>query len=410
MSSVTTGEGELTPTTAPEPDVSERAPQAPAPHRREPGRRRRFLFVGGTVLVLGAAAGGVFAVTSTSQNAAAEPNAAEQTAAGLVPVRKGALSAQVNQSGTLSYAAQADGSSYSVINQQAGIYTKLPAAGSVVKCGKVLYWVDDNPVLLLCGSRPPYRDLSYGREGWDVKALNANLRALGYASEDEIDDGEDEFTGETAEALEDLQEDIGADETGRLNLGDAVFLPGPLRITKAIPKLGTRAAPGTAVVEAATTVRQVVVQLNAAQQSFVKKGFKVSITLPNNKVTPGKVSRIGTVASSSGDQGDVATSGSTSSDATIPVYISLDKPNDAGTLDAAPVRVQITTEGVKDALIVPVTALIGIAGGGYAVERVNADGSRESVPVELGLFDNANGLVQVEGALAPGDRVVVPAS
>lgn len=92
----------------------------------------------------------------------------------------------------------------------------------------------------------------------------------------------------------------------------------------------------------------------------------------------------------------------------MPVYISLDKPKDAGSLDEAPVQVFITSDGVDKALSVPVTALLGHAGGGYAVEKVDAAGRHETVTVEVGLFDNANGVVQVEGSLAAGDRVVVP--
>ena len=71
-------------------------------------------------------------------------------------------------------------------------------------------------------------------------------------------------------------------------------------------------------------------------------------------------------------------------------------------------QVQITTAGVKNALIVPVTALVGRSGGGFAVEVVRAGGRRELVAVQLGLFDDADGLVQVEGDLRAGDRVVVP--
>jgi len=139
------------------------------------------------------------------------------------------------------------------------------------------------------------------------------------------------------------------------------------------------------------------VQLNASQQAQVKVGNKAQITLPDNRVTTGRVSRIGTVATQDKD-----------GSATVPVYLALDKPKEAGTLDAAPVRVQITTAGVKNALIVPVTSLIG-AGAGYAVERVGA-GGRETVPVKLGLFDDAAGMVQVTGDLRAGDRVVVPSS
>jgi multidrug efflux pump subunit AcrA (membrane-fusion protein) len=70
--------------------------------------------------------------------------------------------------------------------------------------------------------------------------------------------------------------------------------------------------------------------------------------------------------------------------------------------------VDITTKGVKSALSVPVTALVGKSGGGFAVEVVRDGGRRELVAVELGLFDTADGRVEVEGDLREGDQVVVP--
>jgi multidrug efflux pump subunit AcrA (membrane-fusion protein) len=79
-----------------------------------------------------------------------------------------------------------------------------------------------------------------------------------------------------------------------------------------------------------------------------------------------------------------------------------------GTWDQAPVQVGITTATVPDALVVPVTALLARSGGGYAVEVVGP--SNHLVPVSLGLFDDADGLVQVTGSrLAAGQEVVVPA-
>ena len=94
--------------------------------------------------------------------------------------------------------------------------------------------------------------------------------------------------------------------------------------------------------------------------------------------------------------------------ATIPAYISLDDPASARGLDKAPVRVEITTDGVESALSAPVTALVGKSGGGFAVEVVRDDGRRELVAVKLGLFDTGGGRVQVEGDLRPGDSVVAP--
>ena len=88
----------------------------------------------------------------------------------------------VSLDGTLTYRARSDGSPYSAINQARGIYTKLPDEGDKVDCGDVLYRVDDDPVLLLCGTVPAYRDLDSGDRGKDVRQLNRNLRALGYDS------------------------------------------------------------------------------------------------------------------------------------------------------------------------------------------------------------------------------------
>jgi hypothetical protein len=71
----------------------------------------------------------------------------------------------------------------------------------------------------------------------------------------------------------------------------------------------------------------------------------------------------------------------------------------------------VITATARNALVVPVNALLALASGGYAVEVVAADGVHHLVAVQLGLFDDAAGLVQVTGAgLAVGQRVVVPAS
>jgi hypothetical protein len=63
---------------------------------------------------------------------------------------------------------------------------------------------------------------------------------------------------------------------------------------------------------------------------------------------------------------------------------------------------------VDSALSVPVTAIVGRSGGGFAVEVVRDGGRRELVAVKLGLFDTAGGRVQAQGDLRKGDHVVVP--
>ena len=171
-------------------------------------------------------------------------------------------------------------------------------------------------------------------------------------------------------------------------------MPSAIRVTTVSASLG---APAAGAVLAATSARHVVtIALDAAQQSEVKAGDTVMITLPDGRVTPGVVSSVG----------KVATGGSSPK---VTVTVTLKHPRAAGGLDQAPVTVAITTASVNNALVVPVAALLARASG-YAVEEVTA-GRHHLVPVRLGLFDDAAGLVQVSGpGLAAGQTIVVPAS
>ena len=70
-------------------------------------------------------------------------------------------------------------------------------------------------------------------------------------------------------------------------------------------------------------------------------------------------------------------------------------PAATGTWDQAPVKVTITTGTVTQRAGGARRRPACPAGGGYAVEVVGADGTRRLVAVSLGLFDDADGLVQV---------------
>jgi multidrug efflux pump subunit AcrA (membrane-fusion protein) len=72
---------------------------------------------------------------------------------------------------------------------------------------------------------------------------------------------------------------------------------------------------------------------------------------------------------------------------------------------AAPVTVVVQKTRVEDAVVVPIRALLALAEGGYAVEKVTG-GTTTLVPVELGQF--GDGVVQITSdAIAEGDTVVV---
>jgi hypothetical protein len=350
-------------------------------------RRKVWALTGAAVLVAVAAAGGVVALSGGEQATAAGQTESASTA----PVQQGKLSAAVSQDGILTYRARSDGSPFSAINRARGTYTELPEVGDEVDCGGVLYRVDDRPVLLLCGTVPAYRALHVGDAGRDVRQLNRNLHVRG-----------DAFTTKTEEALEALQRRRGVHVTGALALGGAVFLPEAVRIARVTGQLGGAAQPGGQTLNATSDTLHVQVNLDASDQGQVKRGDRAQITLPGNTTVTGRVDGFGRVAQASDEQG------SSAADATIPTYISLDDPGRARGLDKAPVGVVITTAGVENALSVPVTALVGRSGGGFAVEVVRTGERRDLVAVQVGLFDTARGRVQVEGDLREGDQVVVP--
>jgi multidrug efflux pump subunit AcrA (membrane-fusion protein) len=333
------------------------------------------------------------ALAATAGCGGTKASPAAEESASTATVEQGPLSAVVSLNGTLSYRARSDGSPYSVINQARGTYTALPEVGAKIGCGGVLYRVNDSPVLLLCGTMPAYRDVHQGDAGRDVRQLNRNLHLAGRA-----------FTGRTRAALERLQRRKGLAATGKLELGDAVFLPRPVRIGKVAGELGGAARPGAQIAQATADALHVRVDLDASQQGEVKKGDRAQVTLPGNTSVKGKVARLGRVAQA--PQGKDAEPGA----ATVPAFISLDDPGVARGLESAPVQVDVMTKGVESVLSVPVTALVGKAGGGLAVEVVRAGGQRELVAVRAGLFDDAHGRVQVEGALRQGEHVVVPSS
>lgn len=310
------------------------------------------------------------------------------------PVLRRDLSQMTTVNATLGYAG-----SYSVTAQGSGMLTWLPSAGQVIQQGQVLYRVDNGiPVPLLYGSVPGWRALSQGDAGADVGQLNHDLVSLGFATAADISaPGWDYYSWETASGVEQMEEHLGVSSPpGSLSLGSVVFEPGALRVTAVTGGLGE---PAAGHVLAATSDQHVVtIPLNVGMQSEVAIGDAVTVTLPDESVAPGIISAVGKVASGSG------------STATIPVTVRLTHPQAAGSLDQAPVTVGITTAHVRNALVVPVSSLLAQSGGGYAVEVTSAGSARHLVPVSVGIFDDTDGLVQVTGALTPGQRVVVPAT
>ena len=186
------------------------------------------------------------------------------------------------------------------------------------------------------------------------------------------------------------------------------------------PGLGSPPQPGAQVLTATSTAPVVTAQLPVAQEYLVRRGQQVTVTLPDGvTTTPGTVTAVSSVAtaSSGGGQdsgsqrGQAASGQGGGSQESVAMTVQLNRPLAAGNFDQAPVSVSIVAAHVSAVLAVPVSALVALAGGGYAVEVVHGAGTaatRQLVAVQTGLFSST--LVQVSGAgIAAGQRVEVPA-
>ncbi len=283
-----------------------------------------------------------------------------------------------------------------------GTVTALRRPGSVVRRGGVLYRLDGEPVVLMYGSIPTYRDLETGvAEGRDVRQLEENLTSLGF------DPGavDDSFTSTTASAVADWQESAGLPETGSVELGRVVFLPGPRRIGEHRTTAGSVLAAGSEVLDTSSTRRVVTIELDAALQSIARKGDGVEVILPDQSTVRGRITAIGRVAREKEDSGaDPGTDTGAEQELVIDVTVRLRSARGLGRFDEAPVSVGLAQESRRNVLAVPVNALVARRGGGYGVELA---AGRRIVPVRTGLF--AGGYVEVAGSgIRAGVRVVVP--
>ena len=372
-------------------------PQAAAEVGGSRGRGRWVALGVIVVLAAGVVAGWRTGVFSAAASPGAGPGVPPPATA---VVTRQDLTATTPESATLGYAG-----SYTVRGQGGGTLTWLPPSGQVLRQGQALYETGNgSPVVLLYGGVPDWRALGVGTTGQDVTQLNHDLANLGYAARADITaDGWDYYSWETAQAVQQLEKHLGViNPPGSLSLGQVVFEPGAIRVSQVTGALG---GPASGPVLTATSDRHVVtIPLDASDQSQVKAGDKVTVTLPDGTTVPGMISSVGAVATTTPGQQE---QGPTT---TIPVHVKLTHPEAAGTLDQAPVTVNITTASAKNTLAVPVSALLAQSPRGYDVEVAGRGNRRRWVPVQPGIFDDASGLVQVTGALRPGLRVVVASS
>ena len=369
---------------------------------------------GGWWLVQGGAAAG------TPSNGAATDGAAVERAT--APVERRTLTVTEELAATLGFAEE-----YEVLGGLVGTLTWTVPSGTVVTSGKRLYEVDGRrKAFLMYGSRPVWRTFEPGMStGADVLQLERNLKTLGYTRRGHKIDSH--WDARTTAAVKRWQRASGQVADGTIELGEVVFLPEAIRVTEIAAAPGASVGPGAPILNATSNRRTIGLDLDAADRDLLAPDMAVEIELPDGSTVAGTVASVGRVAESSTDQ----QGGSTT---TLPVTIVLDDPSAGGDLDAAPVTIIAVRSTRENVLAVPITALVALLEGGYAVEVVDdpgADGTEaptESggaspvasgvsagtatgptthlVRVEPGLFDH--GYVEITADLEPGVLVVVP--
>lgn len=177
-------------------------------------------------------------VLGTRSPAAPGSNRGHDQASGATTVQRRDLVETDTESGTLSYS-----DPETVYNRLSGTITWLPSAGQVIKPGQALFDVGGQPVILMNGTTPAYRDLnSSDSDGPDILELNRNLIALGFNADGIVAD--DVWQAATTDGVELFQESLGETETGDLKLGQVVFLPHDRVVSTVDVSLGSTGSGG----------------------------------------------------------------------------------------------------------------------------------------------------------------------
>lgn len=357
-----------------------------------PMRRRRTPVTILVVLVLVAAVGAVLVARQSGDDAAAS---AASAATGTAKVTRRDLAVTEDVKGDLGYAGERD-----LTSHRGGVVTWLPPEAAVLKQGGTLFGVDLEPTVLLTGRVPAYRALSTrSADGADITQLEKALVALGHGDGLTVDD---HFSAATADAVEAWESDLKrADPDGTVELGDVVFAPGPVRVAGLAASVGAPVQDNGPVLTISTTEKVVDVDLEVDKSDLVTPGDTVAVRLPDDRETAGKVASVGTEAKTDATDPNA--------DPTVKMVVTLTEPGDAAHFDSGSATVTIEQSRDDDVLAVPVTALLALAEGGYAIQVV--DPTRPSgyrlVGVQTGTITEDYAGISGTG-VGEGIEVVVP--
>ena len=358
-------------------------------------KRRRFLTLTGGALAAGAVgvAGAAGAFSDEDADTDADPSARVGDSSATATVVRGDLGTDREFRASISF-----GDPWTINTIATGTVTMSHPAGTVVDLGDHLVKVDDKPLFLAAGAMPLYRELhrvdTRGRDangdrlmlqdGFDVAQLQAFLVASGHLVDVELE-LDATFGRQTEKAVKAWQRAVGHAPTGRVDSSQIVFSPEPLRMTTAL-RVG---APFQSL-EVSRATSAVLVDTSNRDRSALAPGIDVTIELADGESLAG-VTR--TQEQTTGADGSRIWR--TTIEAADPL------PGQASTA-----TVHVVEVVAEDALLVPASALLALAEGGFAVEVPTPDGTR-LVAVDVG--EVLDGRAEISGRdIAEGSQVVIP--
>jgi hypothetical protein len=292
-----------------------------------------------------------------------------------------------------------------------GTVDSFAASGTAVSTGTVLFWESYVPVVAIEGDAAATpalnRDLTLGvSDGADVKLLEQMLEAGGFDPSKAMT-VDDHFDGATAYAIALWHKSLGltpADGDVTVDKGSFVVVPSGLFVGTPLVANGT-ALPSDSVVMTLTTAAREVTTTAPIGDSTFAVGATIDVEFPDGTVQPGTVVEVGNVATNTSN-----VPGSTPSVA-ITIHVD-DIPATVDSFVQIPVTLRVVSQSEPKAFVVPVSALVALAEGGFALEAVdgkNPDGTNTThlVGVTPGLF--TDGFVSVTGKGVVADmEIVVP--
>ena len=167
------------------------------------------------------------------------------------------------------------------------------------------------------GDSPAWREFQNGMTpGEDIRQLEENLVALGHGSFESLIVDQN-FDTETADAIRQMQVDLGLTATGEIAFRDVIFLPGTsvVESSSSYPSLGATITPSSTLVSlfsiervetqivqdgniwtTAESLQRVITTIEVADQRLIDVGSEVRIELPDESIVTGAVIEIGSIA------------------------------------------------------------------------------------------------------------------